>query len=110
MIEAYITRFLNLKEVVVTTKKLDDYSKESYPTSLKTYGIDFFLTREKANKVLPIYLEKRTKKQLEQKQKREEALSNTDILSKDIVQEVDNFICGSCGLPIGTFGHCGCSY
>jgi hypothetical protein len=105
IIEAYITRFLNQKEVVVTSKRLDDYSKGFYPQQLKTYGIDFFFTREKAKKVLPIYLEKRVRKQLA-----EIETSELDIRTIDKLQEVDNHICGSCGLPIGTFGHCGCSY
>lgn len=94
--EANIIRFINQKEVIVTSKNL--YSS----ITKKTYGVDFFFTREKANKILALLLEKQKKIKSEEKHKIQE--------NSIVVKEENKSICNSCGLPIGTYGHCGCSY
>jgi hypothetical protein len=101
--EANITRFINQKEVIVTIK---DYSY----SPKKTYGVDFFFTREKADKVLSIQLEKFMKKQLNQRQKRDEEMIRFERERNRVDEGSVKSICNSCGLPIGKFGHCGCSY
>jgi hypothetical protein len=60
--EANINRFLNQKDVIVTSKNL------YYQTAVKTYGVNFFFTREKAEKILAIQLEKQRKRQLVEQQ------------------------------------------
>jgi hypothetical protein len=52
--EGKITRFLNQKEVMVTSKSLLHPINGIYPSIKKTYGVNFFMTCQKAEKVLTL--------------------------------------------------------
>jgi hypothetical protein len=93
VMEGNITCFLNHKDVIVTSERL------YFATKKKTYGIDFFFTREKAERVLEVQARQR-------ESVRQAKVKGTE---KEVAL-ARNPICESCGLPIGSFGHCGCSY
>lgn len=50
------------------------------------------------------------KKQEERKREIEEKQKKEIQFETQKVQETKKIVCESCGLPIGNFGHCGCSY
>ncbi|WP_338657115.1 hypothetical protein V6B14_23090 (plasmid) [Sporosarcina psychrophila] len=97
--EGNITSYLNKKEVMVTSKNL------YYPITRKTYGVDFFITREKASKVLALNLEEVKKRELE----RQHSGLKLDQERGELYLKAKKSICNSCGFLIGNFGHCGCS-
>lgn len=102
--EGNIVGYLNQKEVFVTSKSL------YYQRVKKIYGVNFFFTRDKATKVLALKLAEERKRELELEQvrlkRRQEQLEREGQLAR----EAKKTICNACGLPIGAFGHCGCSY
>lgn len=120
ILEGKITRFIDEKEVIVCLTDITYYP----PTVKKTYGVDYFFTRDKANKVLETILELKRKRELEhQKQiekervrklerekQREKEFKEREIQRGYEIQEAKKRICEACGLPIGNFGHCGCSH
>jgi hypothetical protein len=109
--EATITRFFNQKEVLVTAKQKD---YPYYPTTKRTYGVDFFFTRPKAETFLVMQIESRKKREMEERERqRKIQLEQLRIREEErglAVQASRQSICNACGLPIGAFGHCGCSY
>jgi hypothetical protein len=58
------------------------------------YGISFFFTKDKADRFIASTI-------LQEKKENEKRLANN---KKKTIQ-----ICNSCAIPIGPFGHCGCS-
>ncbi|WP_210468168.1 hypothetical protein [Sporosarcina sp. 6E9] len=57
------------------------------------YGISFFFTKDKADRFIASSI-------LQEKKENEKRLAN----KKKKIQ-----LCNSCAIPIGPFGHCGCS-
>jgi hypothetical protein len=108
--EASISSFFNQKEVLVTAKQKE---YPYYPTTKRTYGVDFFITRTKAEKVLAMQIESRKKREFEEREKQRklqlEQLHKREEERGREIRESRKLICNSCGLPIGAFGHCGCS-
>ncbi|WP_047984298.1 hypothetical protein [Ornithinibacillus californiensis] len=70
-----------------------------------TYGINVFMTRQKAEKILNSRQSANPIKIVRDKKPKQNLKSNIHNKAKE-----KNKICEACGLPIGTYGHCGCSY
>lgn len=102
-----IKRFVKKNEIIV---QLDGLGLQEIK---KTYGKDFFITYEKASLILKG--NQRNEKENILKQHLE-SLRFKKEKEKNEKKEIEKYksaikkVCNSCGLPIGNFGHCGCSY
>lgn len=102
--EGNIVEFINKREVMVSAEV------NHFMPIKRQYGVNFFMTREKAEKVLAIKLEEEKQRKIEEKIKWEQEKLKREKQIGETFREAKKTICNACGLPIGTFGHCGCSY
>jgi hypothetical protein len=93
ILEGRIEEIINGKEMIIHTPP---YSKPIKAI----YGVDFYFTYNKAKKVL---------QNLEREQKKlSEGFNLNNLIEPTSYSKNRN--CEACGLPIGSFGHCGCSF
>ncbi|WP_172370863.1 hypothetical protein [Sporosarcina jiandibaonis] len=80
-----VVEYVNKKQLNVTLENHDE------PIRV-IYDVSFFFTKDKADRFI-------ASKKLQEKRENEQRLAE-----KKKIQ-----ICNSCAIPIGPFGHCGCS-